>query len=180
MTESETPSLVFRKTSLTTRQRFTPARACSTLTRMRANLRFVRFSEGVRVPRGGFFFRLAGLLHCWLIPLESGVFVQHSPWWIRDAFLVGDLLVGRLADASATQEPDAFPWDIGDDHVLVAVHLLPATVMQGLFFGVFRPLATPLRAVDNEPRLRFARGLAVGKVTGVPLRTNAEIIKGGL
>jgi hypothetical protein len=72
------------------------------------------------------------------------------------------------------------PWDIGDDHVLVAVRLLPTTVMQGLFFRVFRPLATPFRAVDNEPRLRFTRGLALGKVTGVPLRTKAENIKGGL
>src|SRR3954469_6715015 len=127
MTESDTPSLVFRNTSFTMRQRFTPARACSTRTRMRANLRFVRFSAAVSSPRGGFFFRLASLLHRWLVPLESGILVQYRPRWIGDVFLVG----GRLADVGAAQEADRFPPDRGDDHVLVAVGLLPATVVQG-------------------------------------------------
>lgn len=75
MTVSETPSLVFRKTSFTMRQRFTPDRACSTWTRMRANFRLVRFSAAVSSPRGGFFFRLAGFLDRWLVPLESGILV---------------------------------------------------------------------------------------------------------
>lgn len=75
MAESETPSLVFRKTSFTMRERFTPARACSTLTRMRASFRFVRFSAAVSSPRGGFFFRLASPRYGWLVPLKPGVFV---------------------------------------------------------------------------------------------------------
>src|SRR5947209_11918453 len=107
MTESESPSLVFRKTSFTMRQRFTPARACSTLTRTRANLRFVRFSAGVRSPPRGFFFRLASFLDRWLVPLEPGVLVQHRVRRIRDRFLVGDLLVVCLADVCVAQEPDA-------------------------------------------------------------------------
>jgi len=155
MTESETPSLVFRNTSFTMRQRFTPASACSTRTRMRANLRFVHFSAAVSFPRGGFFFRLASFLHRWLVPLKSSILVQHRPRWRGDAFLVGDLLVGRLAGVGATQEADPFPLDSGDDHVLVAVCLLPATVMQGLFLRVFRPSATTFRAINDEPRLRF-------------------------
>src|ERR1051326_6216930 len=154
MAESETPSLVFRRTSLTIRQRFTPARACSTLTRMRASLRFVRFSATVSVPRGGFFFRLAGLLHSWLVPLEAGILVQHGPRWIGDALAVSDLFVSRLAHVGAAQVADACRLDIGDDHVLVAVRLLPAAVVQGLFFRVFRSLATPFRAGDDEPGLR--------------------------
>jgi hypothetical protein len=154
MTESDTPSLVFRNTSFTMRQRFTPASACSTRTRMRANLRLVRFSAAVSSPRGGFFFRLASFLHHRLVPLESGILVQHRPRWIGDVFLVGDRLVGRLADLGATQELDRSLSDRGDDHVLVAVGLLPATVVQGLFFRAFRPLAPAFRAVDDEPRLR--------------------------
>jgi hypothetical protein len=75
MAESETPSLVFRNTSFTMRQRFTPDRACSIWTRMRANFRLVRFSAAVSSPRGGFFFRLAGFLDRWLVPLESGILV---------------------------------------------------------------------------------------------------------
>src|SRR5207253_3323041 len=164
MTESETPSLVFRNTSFTMRQRFTPARACSTRTRIRANFRFVRFSAAVSSPRGGFFFRLAGFLHRWLVPLEPCVLIQHRPRWIDDAFSLGDRLVGRLAGAGATQEADSLTLRIGDDHVLVAVRLLPAAVVQGLFFRVFRPLATPLRGIDDEPRPRLGSRLAVGEV----------------
>jgi hypothetical protein len=75
MTESETPSLVFRNTSFTMRQRFTPDRACSTLTRMRASFRLVRFSARLSSPRGGFFFRLASFFNRRLVTLESGIFV---------------------------------------------------------------------------------------------------------
>src|SRR5207245_5773946 len=59
MTASDTPSLVLRNTSLTMRELFTPARSCSTLTRICANFRLLRFSASVSSPRGGFFFRLA-------------------------------------------------------------------------------------------------------------------------
>src|SRR3954447_17738888 len=118
MAESESPSLVFRKTSFTMRQRFTPARACSTLTRTRANWRFLRFSAGVSSPPRGFFFRLASFLDCRLVPLEPGVLVQHRPRWVGDALLIGDLLVVRLAGVGLAQEADAFPADIRDDHVL--------------------------------------------------------------
>src|SRR5260370_2015880 len=76
MTVSDTPSLVLRKTSFTMRERFTPARSCSTLTRICANFRLVRFSASVSSPRGGFFFRLAGFLHCRLIALEPGILLQ--------------------------------------------------------------------------------------------------------
>src|SRR5215831_5450476 len=121
MTESDTPSLVFRNTSFTMRQRFTPASACSTRTRMRANFRFVRFSAAVNSPRGGFFFRLVRFLYRGLVPLESSILVQHRPRWIGEAYLLGDRLVGRLADVGATPEVDRFASDRGHDHVLVAV-----------------------------------------------------------
>src|SRR2546423_13881597 len=97
MTASDTPDLVLRNTSLTMRERFTPARSCSTLTRICANFRFARFSAPVSSPRGGFFFRLASLFHCRLIALESGILVQGSPWRIGEPFLVGYLFLVRLA-----------------------------------------------------------------------------------
>src|SRR5205809_6233008 len=90
MTESESPSVVFRKTSFTIRQRFTPASACSTFTRTRASFRFVRFSAGVSSPPRGFFFRLASFLDRWLVPLEPGVLVQHRLRWIGDVLPVND------------------------------------------------------------------------------------------
>jgi hypothetical protein len=93
MAESETSSLVFRSTSLTMRQRFTPAKACSTLTRMRPNFRLVRFSAAVNSPPRGFFFRLAGLVYRWFVPLETAILVQHRAWRVGDVLLVGDALV---------------------------------------------------------------------------------------
>src|SRR2546429_9885241 len=96
MPVSDTPSLVLRKTSLTMRQRFTPARSCSTWTRICANLRLVRFSASVRPPRGGFFFRLAGFLHRRLIALEAGILVQGGRRRGGDPFLLGYLFLVRL------------------------------------------------------------------------------------
>src|SRR5437870_10315684 len=100
------------------RQRFTPAIACSTRTRMRAYLRFVRFSAAVSSPRGGFFFRLAGFLHRWFVPLKAGIFVQHGSRWVSDARLVRNGLVGRLAGVVATQEANALTLDFDDHHIL--------------------------------------------------------------
>src|SRR5207244_4009534 len=103
MTASDTPSLVLRNTSLTMRQRFTPARSCSTWTRICANFRLVRFSASVSSPRGGFFFRLAGLLHRRLIALEPAVLVQGGVRGIGDPFLIGYLFVVRLAGARSAE-----------------------------------------------------------------------------
>src|SRR3954451_4788307 len=98
MAESEVPGLVFRNTSFTMRERFTPARACSTRTRMLANFRFVRFSAAVSSPRRGFFFRLAGLVHRRLIPVEFRILVEGRARRIGDVLLIGDLLIVCLAD----------------------------------------------------------------------------------
>src|SRR5436190_15243682 len=97
MTASDIPSLVLRNTSLTMRHRFTPARSCSSWTRICANFRLVRFSASVSSPRGGFCFRLAGFDRCRLIALESGIFVQGGPRRVGDPFLIGHVFVMRLA-----------------------------------------------------------------------------------
>ena len=177
MTESESPSLVFRKTSFTARQRFTPANACSTLTRTPANFRFVRFSAAVSSPPGGFFFRLASFLDLWLVPLKPGVFVQHRLGRVGDVLLIGHLLVVSPAGVGAAQEADALTVGVGDDHVLVGVCLLLAGVVCGLFFRVFRPLTTPIRAVDDQPGTLPGSRLAHGEVAAVALGANAEFVE---
>src|SRR5258708_38565773 len=96
MTASDTPSLVLRNTSLTMRERFTPARSCSTWTRICANFRLDRFSASASSPRGGFFFRLAGFLHCRFVALESGILVQGGLRRVGDPFLISSLFVRRL------------------------------------------------------------------------------------
>jgi hypothetical protein len=103
MTTSETPSLVFRNSSLTMRDRFTPARSCSTWTRTRANFRLVSFSAAVSFPRHGFFFRLAGFFHCWLITLEAAIFVQGGLRRVGDPLRIGDPFLVRLARVRLAQ-----------------------------------------------------------------------------
>ena len=144
MIASDTPSLVLRNTSLTMRQRFTPARSCSPWTRICANFRLVRFSASVSSPRGGFFFRLAGLLYRRLIALESGVLVQGGPRRVGDPFLIGYLFVVRLAGARSAEVGNPFAPGVDDDHVLVAMLLLAAAVKKGLFFET---VASPVQFV---------------------------------
>src|SRR5438876_7256632 len=177
MTASDTPSLVLRNTSLTMRQRFTPARSCSTWTRICANFRLIRFSASVSSPRGGFF-RLASFLHCRLIALESGILVQGGPRRIGDPFLIGYLFVMHLARVRLAQVVNPLPPRVDDDHVLVAMLLLAPTVKKGLFFRVFRPLAPPLGGVDYQSR-RFPSGAWVlGKVRWVSLGEDSQVIEG--
>src|SRR5437764_676523 len=169
MTASDTPSLVFRNTSLTMRHRFTPARSCSTWTRICANFRLVRFSASVSSPRGGFFFRPAGFLHRRLIALEAGILVQGGRRRVGDPFLIGYLFLVRLAGVRLAQVVNPLPPGVDDDHVLVAMLLLAPAVEKGLFFRVFRPLTPPLGGVDDQSR-RFPSGAGIlGKVRGVPL-----------
>src|ERR1043166_8521095 len=178
MTASESPSLVFRNTSFTARQRFTPASACSTLTRTRASFRFLRFSAAVSSPPRGFFFRLASFLDRWLIPLEAGVLVQDRLRRVADVFLIGHLLVVALARTGTAQEADALAPHVGDDHVLVGVGLLFAGVVRGLFFRVFRPLTPPVRAIDDQPRGFPRSRLPLGEAAGVTLRAGPALIEG--
>src|SRR5262249_27370869 len=132
MTASDVPSALFRKTSFTIRQRFTPARACSTRTRMRPSLRLARLSVAVSSPPAGFFFRLASLRPRRLVPLEAAVLVQDRARRVGDPLPVGDGLVRHTARVAAAEVIDALAAHLDNDHVLVAVGLLPAAVVRGL------------------------------------------------
>ena len=159
METSDNPGFLFRKTSLTIRLRFTPAMACSTRTRIRANWRLPRFSAAVSARPRGFFFRLAGLLDRRLIPLEPGILVQDGTGRVTQLRLVGDPLVIGLAGVSPAEEQDAFTGAADHEHVLVGVGLLLAAVVQRLFFGLFRPLPSALGAVDDDQPWRSGIGL---------------------
>src|SRR5262249_49382268 len=178
MTASDTPSLVLRNTSFTMRERFTPARSCSTLTRIRANFRLPRFSASVSSPRGGFFFRLAGLLHCRLIALESGVLVQGGLRRVGDPLLIGSLFLMCLARVRWAEVVHPLPPGVDDDHVLVAGLLLAPAVKKALVFGVFRPLAPALGGVDDQSRRFPGSALGLGKVRWVPLGEDPQVIQG--
>ena len=130
-------------------------------------------------PSRWLFFPLTSFLDRRVIPLEAGILVQDGPRRIGNPFRIGDLLVVGLTRVRRAQEADPLPWQSHDDDVLVGVRFLLAAVVQGLFFRAFWPLPPAvLGAVDDEAWLRFGRGLALGKVTGMPLGTNAEIVQG--
>ena len=152
MDSSDSPGFLFRNTSLAMRLRFTPAMACSTRTRSLAGLRFARFSAAVNSRPRGFFFRLAGPPHRRLVPLEPRVLVQGGARRVARPLRVGDPLVAGRPGVGPAEEQDAVVRGPGQHDILVRVRLPPAAVMPGLFFGIFRALAAPLRAVeDNGP-----------------------------
>src|SRR4051812_18453329 len=144
MDASDNPGFLFRKTSLTIRLRFTPAMACSTRTRSFASLRLTCFSAAVNARPRGFFFRLAGLLHRWLIALKPCVLVQGGTGWIRQVGLIGDPLVVGLPGIRPAEEQHLLIRGAGHEDVLVRVRFLLATVVEGLFVRVFRALPAPL------------------------------------
>ena len=178
MTVSDTLSLVLRKTSLTMRERFTPARSCSTFTRICANFRLLRFSTSVSFPWGGFFFRLAGFLHCRLIALESAILVQGGLRRVGDPFLIGYLFLMRLAGVGLAEVVNPLPSGVDDDHVLVAMLLLAPAIKKGLFFGIFRPLTPPFGSIDDQPGRFPGSALGLGKVRGVPLGEDSQVVQG--
>jgi hypothetical protein len=162
------------------RDRFTPANACSTLTRTRDSFRFVRFSACVSFPRGGFFFRLPRFRDRWLVPLEAGVLIQHRSGWVGDALLIHDPFLVRLAHLGRAQETDLLVAGTDDHHVLVGVRLLLATVVQGLFFRIFRALATTFGPVDDQPLVAGRVEWDLTEVVGIPFRTDAQFSEGRL
>lgn len=145
MDTSDNPGFWLRNTSLTIRQRFTPAMACSTRTRICASLRLADLSAFVSSRPRGFFFRLAGLLNRRLVPLETGILVQDGPGWIMQVRLVGDALVMGLAGIRLTEEHDTFTGTADHEYVLIGVGFLLAAVMQP-------PVSRPFSAVADAAR----------------------------
>src|SRR5882672_6351032 len=148
MDASDNPGFLLRNSSLTIRLRFTPAMACSTRTRSCASLRLMCFSAAVNSRRGGFFFRLAGLLHRRFITLKPCVLVQGGPGWIRQVCLIGDPLVVGLPGIRPAEEQHLLIRGVGHDDVLVRARFLLAAVVEGLFFRAFRALPASFRPVD--------------------------------
>ncbi len=98
---------------------------------------------------GWLFFRLAAFPPRRLRALESGILGQGGPRREADPFRIGYLFVMRLAGARSAAVVNPSAPGIDDDHVLVARLFLAPAVEQGLFFGVFRPRATPLGGVAD-------------------------------
>lgn len=89
------------------------------------------------------------------ISLKTRIFVERGVPRITNRLAIDDLLVLRLAGIRLAQVSDPLGLGIGDQNISVAVNFLAPTVMQLLFLLVFRALATPFRAINDEGQ-RFA------------------------
>jgi hypothetical protein len=178
MAASEMSPLVFRNTSLTMRQRFAPANACSTRTRSCPNFRLVRFSAAVSSRPGSFFFRLARFRPNRLVPLEAAILIQDSARRIDNALLIGNALVRGAARVCLAQEVDAVVGGGSDHDVLIAMGFFPATVVKCLVFRVLGPLASPFRSVDDERRSGMFRIHGLSEGLRITLRQGSQFREG--
>ena len=68
---------------------------------------------------------------------------------IRDVLGVCNLLVVSFAWIGLTEIRHSFSFGCGNQHILVSMDFLLATVVQSLFFSLFWPLAASFRAINN-------------------------------
>src|SRR3954454_17113836 len=135
-------------------------------------------SPPASVPCHVVFFRLAGPPHARLVPLEATVLEQGGLTRVADALALGHLLVVRLACIGAAQVADPLAVGIDNDDVLVTVGFLLAAVVQPLFFWVFRALAPPLGAVDDQLRRLALLPLVLREPLGVAFGEAAQALQG--
>jgi len=92
--------------------------------------------------------------------------------------LIGNPLVVGLTGICPAEEQNLLIRGAGDEYVLVRVRFLLAAVVEGLFFGIFRPLPAPVSAIDdNDPGVLGRDGPLRQPIT-VSLRQNAQGIQG--
>src|SRR5919202_2420438 len=89
-------------------------------------------SPPASTPCPAAFFRLTRPPHARLVPLEAGVLQQRGLARVTDALALRHPLVVRLAGVRAAQVAHALATGVDDDHILVAVGLLLAAVVQPL------------------------------------------------
>lgn len=99
--------------------------------------------------------------------------MQFAATRIAHWFGVRDFFIVRLASIRLTQIANAVRAAVGNNHILVRVSFLFTTVMQSLFFRVFRALTATFRPVNDVitrvPRMVFVRGKLV-RVSFAPSR----------
>src|SRR3954471_3607808 len=83
-----------------------------------------------------------------------------------------------LAGVRRAEEQDAFTGTAHHQDVLVGVGFLLAAVVQLLFFGLFRPLPTPLGAVDDDQPGLSGFGTLSAQLVAIALREDAQIVQG--
>src|SRR3990172_476232 len=99
------------------------------------------------------------------IALKASVFAQNGSARISNPFAIRHLLVMCLARMRWTQVSDPLGVRVNNDHILVAMDLLLAAVMKGLFFWAFRPLSATLGAINDIIASGACPALSGGELT---------------
>src|SRR5688572_13236081 len=102
MTISEKPGLVLRKTSLTIRQRLTPAMVGSTTMRAVEIMVLSHWSVTLRSRPLGFFWLISHHT-TGFVALKASVFAQGGPGWISNRLLIHHFLVVGLTNLSRAE-----------------------------------------------------------------------------
>ena len=118
-----------------------------------------------------------GLLHFGFIPLKAGVLIQDRARRIANRFGIHDLFVVHFPGIRLTQIAHAFGLRIDHHDVLVTMRFLLATVVQGLFYRVFRALAATIGAVDNQLRRFLLAPFMAGKLVRRAARQHAQLVQ---
>jgi len=116
---------------------------CSTLTRTLEILRLFSFSFLVRSFWRGCF-RLICFSYLRLIALKASILMQGDMVWIRNVFHVDYFFVMRFAKVGLAEVGNSLFLDCDNHHIPGAVNFLLATVVQSLFFRLFRYPTPPL------------------------------------
>ena len=115
-----------------------------------------------------------GLFDLGFIPLKAGVFVQDGLAGIGDLFTLGQLLVMDLAGIGGTQIANPLRLRVDDDHILVTMGFLLATVVQGLFFGPLGPLSAPVGAINDVITGFVLAPLGLSKLATISFRHHLQ------
>jgi hypothetical protein len=103
------------------------------------------------------FFRLAGLAHGRFIALKARVLIQDGVAGIAERLMIGNLLIMHFPRVGLTQVADPLGLGMDYHHVLIAMGLMLATVVQGLFFWALRALPAAVGPINDQfRRLPFA------------------------
>ena len=96
------------------------------------------------------FFRLSSLAHGQFIALKASALIQDGVVGIKERLVIGNLLVMDLPRIRLTQVAHSLSPGMHHYYIRVAVGLMFATVVRGLFFRALRALPAAVRPINDQ------------------------------
>ena len=104
--------------------------------------------------------------------------MQGNLFWVRNVLRIGHVLIVRFTGVGLAEIGDAFFLGGRNDHILVSMGFLLATVKKCLFFRVFWSLAASFRAIDDRIERIGSMVLFGFELLRVSFWHHAQIIQG--